>query len=142
MLVEPGVTGTVRISTSGSRGAALEAMLIQGGTAVSIVNCQVGNNANLWAPYNTMQTRPLSGVYLGPGVGSTVFVGGINGWIANSSYANASVNANLQDYGIILGTGASTSSYTVYGTDLYGNQVAKIGQQTGGGTGATVLVAN
>jgi hypothetical protein len=66
----------------------------------------------------------------------------MNGWIANSSYANASVNANLQDYGIILGTGATTSSYTVYGTDLYGTQVAKIGQQTGGGTGATVLLAN
>jgi hypothetical protein len=142
MLVEPNVTGTIRVSTSGSRGAAFEAMLIQGGTAVSIVNCQIGNNANLWAPYNTMQTRPLSGVYIGSGVGSTVFVGGMNGWIANSSYANASVNANLQDYGIILGTGASTSSYTVYGTDLYGNQVAKIGQQSGGGTGATVLVAN
>jgi hypothetical protein len=80
-------------------------MLIQGGTEVSIVNCQVGNNSNLSLPYNTMQTRPLSGVYIGPGVGSTVFVGGMNGWIANSSYANANVNGNLQDYGIILGAG-------------------------------------
>jgi len=34
MLIEPNVTGTIRVSTSGSRGAAFEAMLIQGGTAV------------------------------------------------------------------------------------------------------------
>lgn len=140
--VENGVSGNVRISTSGSRGAAFEAFLLQGGTAISVVNCQIGNNANLWSPYNTMQTRPLSGVYLGPAVGNTVFVGGMNGWIANSSYTNASVNANLQDYGIILGTGASTSSYTIYGTDLYGNVTARVGQQSGGGTGATVLIPN
>ncbi|MGO4518507.1 hypothetical protein AB4Y89_22165 [Terriglobus sp. 2YAB30_2] len=139
---ESGVSGNLRILTSGSRGAAFEAFLLQGGATVSLINCQIGNNSNRWTPYSTMQTRPLSGVYVGPSVGSTVFVGGMNGWIANSSYANASVNGNLQDYGIILGTGASTSAYTVYGTDLYGNNAAKVGQQTGGGTGATVLIPN
>jgi hypothetical protein len=139
---ESGVTGNLRILTSGSRGAAFEAFLLQGGTTVSLVNCQIGNNSNLWSPYSTMQARPLSGMYLGPSVGSTVFVGGMNGWIANSSYANAGVNGNLQDYGIILGTGASTSAYTIYGTDLYGNNAAKVGQQSGGGTGATVLIPN
>ncbi len=121
-------------------GAPSRALSSRGGTSVVFVNDQIGNNANLWTPYNTMQTRPLSGVYIGPGVGSTVFVGGMNGWITNSSYANATTNANGQSYGIVLGTGVSTGSYTVYGTDLYGNLTAHVGQQASGGTGATTIV--
>jgi hypothetical protein len=140
MFIESGVTGNIRISTEEMRGGAFEGALIEGGTSVSFVNDQIGNNANLWAPYNTMQTRPLSGVYIGTGVGSTVFVGGMNGWIANSSFANATTNANGQSYGIVLGTGVTTSSYTVYGTDLYGNLTARVGQQVTGGTGGTTVV--
>ena len=112
----------------------------RGGPSVVFVNDQIGNNANLWTPYNTMQTRPLSGVYIGAGVGST----GIRGWYerldCKLKLPNATTNANDQSYGIVLGTGVSTGSYTVYGTDLYGNLAARVGQQASGGTGATTIV--
>lgn len=156
----PAVDATIRFSTQLDRGSGYEALYLNGGSSISIVNSHIGNAYNAWTPYSaTTQTRPQSDIYLGPTAGKVLFVGGSTGWLGNSNEALANVNNNKADFGFVYSP-TNTAGYTVYGTDLYGNygytgmsgttptydppaSTGRIGRQTAnGGTASTVISAN
>jgi len=118
--IEPDVSGALRFFNQPMRGSALEGFLIQGGSRVALVNCQVGNNSQLW-PGVSAEGRPFAGIYLGNTSGSNVVVGGQSGWLFNANYERATINPGDQDWGIVLAAAQPTNSLTLFGVNLFGN---------------------
>jgi hypothetical protein len=131
------VTANVRISAAETRFGSYEGVLLQGSGQVALVNDHIGQNSLLASPYT--QVRPRSGVFLGNPAGSVVFVGGVDGWLSNTNASTPTVNSNQQNWGLVLGTGVPATQYQIIGTDLYGNQIGRVGQQTSGINGTTLV---
>lgn len=132
----PNTNMDTRFITGLFRGGAREGLDLQGGGNISIINCQSGNDYNLWTPYTAF--RPKGSIYLGSYAGPATILGGVNGWLGNAKQNQATTNSNSSDFGLVLGLGR-TATYSVTGTDQSGNlnSTGPIAQQTN--TGYTVI---